>query len=223
MTTAPIGSPLSPRMTRGGLARLDPTTKRLLDVVSFQYNPDSVTRTLQPRAMTGEPGDRLEVLRLTGAPHETIKLEAEMDTSDGLETVDRSVTVGQHGLLPDLATLERLIAPTVQELTATDALFARGAMEIIPTESPLIVLIWGPDRVVPVTITSLAITEEAFDPALRPLRAKVSLECKVLTDTDFPSGHIGAALYLTYRQTAERYAALVTHTDVQPLGLARLP
>ena len=223
MTAPALGSPISPRMTKGGLARLDPAARRLIDVVMFQYNPDTVTRTLQPRAMTGEPGDRLEVLRLTGPPHETIKLEAELDAADGLEKPDTNTVIADHGLLPDLATLERLITPSVQELTATDALFAGGVMEIIPMEAPLVVLIWGPDRVVPINITNLSITEEAFDPALRPLRAKISLECKVLTDNDLPSGHVGASLYLAYRQTAERYATLVTRTDVRPLGLTRLP
>jgi len=77
--------PGSPKLLRGGLVQLDPSTKAIIDVIVFQYNPDTVTRTLQPRAMTGEPGDRLEVLRLTGPPHETIKLEAELDAADQLE------------------------------------------------------------------------------------------------------------------------------------------
>ena len=68
--------------------RIDPTTRSLLDVVVFQYNPDTVTRTIQPRAIGGEPGDRLEVLRLTGPPHETIKFDAEIDAADQLENPD---------------------------------------------------------------------------------------------------------------------------------------
>ena len=72
-------------MLRGGLVRIDPNAHSLLDVVVFQYNPDTLTRTLQPRAIGGEPGDRLEVLRLTGPPHETIKFDAEIDATDQLE------------------------------------------------------------------------------------------------------------------------------------------
>ena len=84
---SPVSSfPGSPKLLRGGLVQLDPGTSAIIDVIVFQYNPDTVTRTLQPRAMTGEPGDRLEVLRLTGPPHETIKLDAELDAADQLES-----------------------------------------------------------------------------------------------------------------------------------------
>jgi hypothetical protein len=40
--------PGSPKLVRGGLVSLDPTTGRLLRVIALQYNPDTVTRTLQP-------------------------------------------------------------------------------------------------------------------------------------------------------------------------------
>ena len=60
------GFPGTPKTLRGGLVRIDPNARSLLDVVIFQYNPDTLTRTLQPRAIGGEPGDRLEVLRSPG-------------------------------------------------------------------------------------------------------------------------------------------------------------
>jgi hypothetical protein len=61
-------SPLRPTMMRGGLVQLNETPPTVLNVIAFQYNPDTLTRTLTPRAIGGEPGDRLEVLRLTGPP-----------------------------------------------------------------------------------------------------------------------------------------------------------
>lgn len=70
MSTVHTGYPRAPRMLRGGFVRLDPVARTIVDVVVFQYNPDTLTRTLQPRAMGGEPGDRQEVLRLTGPPHD---------------------------------------------------------------------------------------------------------------------------------------------------------
>ena len=96
-------------------------------------------------------------------------------------------------------------------------------LEIVPVEAPLIVLVWGVKRVVPVLVGSLSITEEAFDPQLRPIRAKASLELKVLTTNDLPITHLGSTLYLGYRRTAEALAALVAATDVRPLGLEHLP
>lgn len=207
--------------------QLDPTSSSIVDVIVFQYNPDTVTRTLQPRSMTGEPGDRLEVLRLTGPPHETIKLEAEFDAVEHLNQPSspdpRNAPVIEGGLLPVLASLEALITPSADQLLATDALFDQGTLEVAPTEAPLIVLVWGIKRVIPVLVGSLSITEEAFDPQLRPIRVKASLELKVLTTNDLPATHLGSTLYVSYRRAAEALAALVAATDVRPLGLEHLP
>jgi hypothetical protein len=225
MTDQATGYPRAPRMLRGGLVRLDPATRTVVDVVSFQYNPDTLTRSLQPRAIGGEPGDRLEVLRLTGPPKETIKFDAELDATDSLEHPDdgANVPVATEGLLPALAVLERLITPPTQELLAVDALFDQGMLEVAPAEAPLTVLVWGVNRVVPVLISSLSITEEAFDPHLQPIRAKVSIECKVLTTNDLPVAHLGGGLYIAYRQGVDQLAAMVTGADLRPLGLEHLP
>ncbi len=216
--------PPGPRLLRGGLVQLNPASGAIVDVIVFQYNPDTVTRTLQPRAMTAEPGDRLEVLRLTGPAHETITLEAELDATEqsGLPTDPASAAIAENGLLPALASLEALITPSADQLLATDALFDQGTLEIAPVQAPLIVLVWGSKRLVPVLVASLSITEEAFDPQLRPIRAKVSLELHVLTTTDLPSTHPGFTLYVGYRRTAEALAALVAGTDVRPLGLEQM-
>jgi hypothetical protein len=131
--------------------------------------------------------------------------------------------VVENGLLPALASLEALITPAASQLLATDALFDQGMLEIAPAEAPLIVLVWGISRVIPVLVSNLSITEEAFDPHLRPIRAKASLDMKVLTTSDLPVTHPGSTLYLGYRRTAEALAALVAGTDVRPLGLEHLP
>ena len=219
------GEPLSraPKAARGGVARIDVRSRRLLDVVPFYYNPDTITRTLQPRTIAAEPGDRLTVTRLTGPPHETIKFDLELDAADHLDQPDQSTAVAEHGLLPTLATFEQMITPSTTSIAAVDALFDRGELEIIPQEAPLVVLVWSADRVVPVSITSLGFTEEAFDRALHPIRVKVALEAKVLSTSDLPLGHMAASMYIAYRQGVERLAALGRQTDVRPLGLSRLP
>jgi len=50
--------------------------------VVSQYNPDTLSRTLQPQTVR-EAGDRSEAMRLTGPPVETIKLKAEIDAMRG--------------------------------------------------------------------------------------------------------------------------------------------
>ena len=55
------------------------------------------------------------------------------------------------------------------------------------------------------------------------IRAKVSMELKVLTTNDLRINHLGSRLYLGYRRNAEELAALVAGTDVRPLGVEHLP
>jgi hypothetical protein len=225
MSAPETGYSRAPRMLRGGLVRLDAKTRTIVDVVVFQYNPDTLTRTIQPRSIGGEPGDRLEVLRLTGPPHETIKFDAEIDASEQLEHPDLAANepVASQGLLPALAVIERLVTPPARELQAVDALFDRGMLEIAPMEAPLTVLVWGAKRVVPVLVSSLSITEEAFSPSLKPIRVKASFECKVLSSSDLPLQHLGGELYMAYRRMVEQLATMVTGSDVRPLGLEHLP
>ena len=217
--------PGSPHLLQGGLVQLDPLQRTIRDVISFQYNPDSVSRTFQPRAAAGEPGDRLEALRLTGPPHETIKLDIELDATEQLESPDlpANALVALQGLLPVLAALEAIVTPPAAEMVDVDMLFNQGRLEVAPAESPLTILVWGSKRVVPVRISSMSFTEEAFDPHLHPIRVKVSLELRVLSTNDLPMAHLGAALYLRYRQSAEQLAAMARATDVRPLGLEHLP
>ena len=219
------GYPRSPRALRGGLVRVDPTRRAVIDVIGFQYNPDTLTRSLQTRSMTGEPGDRQETLRLTGPPHETIKLEAEFDAADQLEHPDVAANdaVARYGLVPLLACLDRLVTPSVDDLSQTDRLFDQGSFEVAPAPAPVLLLVWGPQRIQPVTITSVTITEEAFDQQLHPIRAKAALELKVLTTSDLSPRDLGYSLYLAHRTRNEQRAGQVSNADTRPLGVERLP
>ena len=61
--------------------------------------------------------------------------------------------------------------------------------------------VWSANRVVPVRVTEFSITEEAFDPQLNPLRAKVSLGLRVMTTDDLGFDHRGAGVFLSYLRT----------------------
>ena len=63
--------------------------------------------------------------------------------------------------------------------------------------------VWSRNRIVPVRVTSFSITEEAFDPSLNPIRAKVSLGMRVLTVDDFGPLHAGNSLFMNYLQGKE--------------------
>jgi len=65
------------RLIKGGLVLVDPDSGAVQKIIVLQYNPHTLTCTLQPQSVK-EGGDRSEALRLTGPPIETIKLAAEI-------------------------------------------------------------------------------------------------------------------------------------------------
>jgi hypothetical protein len=204
---------------RGGFVLLDAASGRALRVMPFQYNPDTLTRTLQPQGIGGEPGDRLEALRLKGPPHESVKFDAEFDAADQLDHPDQNPREAANGLYPILSALEVSIYPPTAQLLSEDAMAGAGMIEVAPAEAPLTVLVLGPRRVLPVRITDLSITEEAFDGSLNPLRAKVSVGARVLTVNDLGFSHRGGLLYLRYQQQKEQFAGLITYaTDAVGLS-----
>jgi hypothetical protein len=215
-------SPISPRLVKGGIVQVDPTTGSVLRIISLQYNPDSLSRTLAVQGMS-EGADRSEALRLKGPPVETLKVEAEIDATDPLEFPDQNGSAVQTGIFPQLAALELMVYPTSASLLANNALSQAGTLEIIPMEMPLTLFVWSAQRILPVRITEFSITEEAFDPALNPIRAKVSLGLRVLSVTDLGFEHKGGSLYMVYQQQKERLAATSPGGALGGLGISGIP
>jgi len=217
-------SPLSPRLVKGGIVTLDPDTTVVQNVIALQYNPDLLSRTLQIQAVPGgTDGTRVDALRLRGPAIETIKLEAELDATDQLEFPDQFPIATQVGLHPQLAQLEMLVNPTVETLLADDAMASAGALEIIPLEQPLTLFVWSSSRVVPVRLTDFSITEEAFDPNLNPIRAKVSLGMRVLNVDDLGFANPGGQMFMSYLTNKEQLASQATSVAISVLGLGGLP
>src|SRR5688572_1611707 len=130
--------PNSPRLIKGGLVLVDAASGQVQRVISLQYNPDTLSRTLQVQSYAGEGQDRSEALRLKGPPVETIKLDAEIDVTDQLEFPDQNRAIAEAGLHPQLAALETLVYPSSGVLLANNALAASGTLEIAPMETPLV-------------------------------------------------------------------------------------
>src|ERR1700747_2889802 len=117
------GFPNSPRLIKGGIVTMDPDTSAVRNVIALQYNPYSLSRSLQIQAVRGgQDGVRVDVLRLRGPAIETVKIEAELDATDQLEFPNKNPTTVQYGLLPQLAQLEMLVNPTVETLEADDSM-----------------------------------------------------------------------------------------------------
>jgi hypothetical protein len=215
--------PGSPQLLKGGIVLLDPDSGVPVQTIVLQYNPDTLTRTLQSQGIGPEPGDRLEALRLKAPPLETIKLEAEIDATDQMEIAKADSTVSLLGIYPQLAALEVMVYPTAQQLLDNDTQSQMGVLEIAPMEAPLSLFVWSQVRVLPVRLTDFSITEEAFDPNLNPIRAKVSLGMRVLTVNDLGFAHKGGSLFMTYLQQKEQLATKSPQGTLKALGLRGIP
>lgn len=201
----------TPRTLRGAIVAVSPA-RPLSRVVVFMYNPDQVSRTLQPReqggaggAGGGGGGAGSEVRGGVGAPNETVSMTIEIDATDQLAAGDP--VAGTVGILPQLSALEMLLHPDSARVMARAVLLAAGSIEVLPVEKPLAVLVFGPARIVPVKITNLQITEQAHSPGLAPLRASAQISASVLSYDDLPVGDVGWGLSLAHLVAKEVLAA----------------
>lgn len=193
----------SPRLIKGALVAFRPPVP-VPTVIPFQFNPESMSRTLEARGAEAEGGQ--ETFRLAGAPKESIKVDCVFDATDELEKGDAATV--ENGLHPRLAALEMLIYPGTATVIANSILLALGTVEILPAKGPFTVFIWGRQRILPVKLAGVTVTEEAFDPNLNPIRAKVGLDMKVLSYSDLESAHPGYAMFLSHQIMKETMAAI---------------
>ncbi len=216
--------PGSPRILKGGIVLLDPDTfsVRPNGIIVLQYNPDTLSRTLKIQG-ADESGDRSEALRLKGPPVETFKLDAEIDATDQLEFPERNATTVQNGIFPQLAALETIVYPPSAKLQNNFNLAQTGTLEIMPMLAPFTLFVWSANRIVPMRLTDFSITEEAFDPALNPIRAKVSLGMRVLSVDDLGFTDKGGSLYMVYQQQKETLAKLYQGGTFAALGIRGIP
>lgn len=184
------------------------------NIIIFQYNPESLSRSLEvwqppapredgegegeesaPSASTAQPSD----------PPESFTLDLVLDATDELEIGDPIAVV--TGVADRIAAMEMLLYPQEDSLlggllgsisgslsvgaggVSVGGSSGAAAEEAVPRGTvPIVLLVWGPGRIVPVRLTSFSVEEQAFSPILYPIRAKVSVGLKILTPEDL-SGH----------------------------------
>ena len=213
--------PGSPRLIKGGIVLIDPGTSAIQKIITLQYNPDTLTRSLQVKGVGESSGNRSEALRLTGPPVETLKLEVEIDATDQMEVADADTI--QVGIQPQLSVLETIVYPTSTQLIINNNMARSGTLEIIPMETALTLFIWNKNRIIPVRITEFSITEEAFDVNLNPVRAKISLGMRVLNVDDLGFDVKGSSLFMNYQQNKEQLAKKYKQTTLASLGINSIP
>ncbi len=166
----------------------------------------------------GEGLDRSEAFRLMGPPRETISFNAEVDAADQLERGDPLAAVS--GIAPALAALELMLYPKSATIIGNALLAQAGNLEIIPPEAPLSIFVWGRQRVLPVRLTGFSITEEAFDTALNPIRAKLDLSLQVLSTADLKLTHKGYSMFMVHQIAKEILGTSNIISSVGVLGNA---
>jgi hypothetical protein len=188
---------------KGALVSFMPTfLGSIPNVVIFQYNPESITHnwtevTPAPAAAPGKTaGDPLAV---PGVPGETFSFTLAFDAGDMIAD-GNVITAGLasvSGVYPRLAALEMLQYPSdafsggllgtvssalssaVSSITGSSS---GGAVATVPrSDVPVALFVWGPQRIVPVRVTALNITEKLYDSLLNPTHAEAQITLRVLT------------------------------------------
>jgi hypothetical protein len=161
--------------------------------VVFRINPESLSRTL-----TARPAGRSSPVgeRLTGPPAETVTMTIWLDAFDAL------AHGGDHPpgtIEAELSALEMLLYPAERQVRR-----ALGSSAALPLNesfaAPLVLLVWGRNRIAPVRLSSYSVTEEAFDADLAPVRATVQVSLTVISYADVPPTHPATAEFLAYQR-----------------------
>jgi hypothetical protein len=144
-------------------------------------------------------------------------MAVELDATDQLESVNPLAVAS--GLHATLAALELLLYPPSTQLILTKVLAKLGSARVSPANKPLVLLVWGPLRVIPVHVESVAVTEQAFDTFLNPIRAKVDLGLRTLSKNELKA--LGApfdTLDLVNQISKEALARTAAVTSVAEIG-----
>ncbi|WP_433796248.1 hypothetical protein [Actinoplanes sp. CA-252034] len=227
--TVSSGSPLAPKVVRGAFVRLDEIGIGVVpQVIAFQYNPETLTRKLKPYE---QPADKQGTPQDPAAraapydPEEEMDVAIAFDAMDDLAEPDRHPQTVISGVADRISALEMLMYPPATPSLLTSAVGAlAGALGIgggadpVPTttEVPIVLFVWGPGRIVPVKITTFSVEEQAFNSALYPIRAKVTVGIRVLTADYFTSKltEKGARLTAAESIAATAYRAAVEQKKV---------
>lgn len=157
------------------------------NVVIFQFNPESLSRALQvPSRPTG--ATQRETTQAGEKTFEKITFKAHFSAANMLD--EDKVLARMFGIGPQLAALEKMVLPSaklagligaaIDKIASAAAPPAPPAQPIPREKYPRILFIWGPTRVLPVTIDSMTIAEQEYDFLLNPVRAEVDITLSVI-------------------------------------------
>lgn len=204
----------------------------LKNIVIFQFNPEKLTRSID---IASPPSSTSKITepRQAGLPSiEKITLTAHFSVVDQLNDISK-VIARTVGIGPQLAALEKMVHPSGK----VNPLLNSGGVDAVGTSLssdskdstltaprdayPSILFIWGLTRVLPVTITSMSITEEQYDQLLNPIQAEVSISLNVI-QPDKNSDDIAKGAF-EYSNTAKKRQAQINLANTVEQAVDLIP
>lgn len=210
----------APKLLNGSFVQLlEDIIGFLPNVVTFQYNPETITRSLTPwnpmEVDQTDRGSQAPTVQPFDIPEKFTGFQLEFDATDGMAA--GHPVYDQFGVEPQLAAIRKLVEASeglLGDLTSSfkDLAGIGGGEAKRPTVAPTL-LVLGKRVVLPVRITGLSIEETMHSPTLYPIMATVTLDMEVMTPDMFRCttsavGKIATAAYEVTRLQSDAAAVL---------------
>ncbi len=146
-------------------------------------------REFHRREFEGDDLLAIQSQQLVDIEEEKFTFDIRLDATDDLN--DGDAVTELFGLYPKLAALELMVHPKNESILG-------GLVDLIPglggdgfsfaknANPPMTLFIWGRQRILPVNIESLSITETEFNQHLDPIRATASITLRVIEGKNIP-------------------------------------
>jgi len=226
---AETGYSRSPKIAKGALVQLLPDIVGVIpNIIVFQYNPETISRTLTPWDPSAVDQTQRGSQAPTVQPFEVQEsfgtFRIELDATDDLE--DGNALAQATGVETRLAALRKLTQASQGLLgdliESAKSLVGAGEDEARrPTIAPIL-LVLGPRVILPVRVKTFQVEETLHSPAYYPLHATVTMGLEVLTPDAFRcqqdiTGKIAVAAYNFTRLQEDANALLNTANNVDAI------
>lgn len=215
------------------------------NVIVFQFNPETIshqwTEASQSDDDSDDPRTNFSPLATSGVPSDSFSFTLSLDSDEQIADVGIDpipvIIASTSGVYAQLSALEMLQFPATSEddalvgqvSAASDAAgvgqSANQCASVPAAEVPVVLFVWGLQRIVPVRVSALTARETLFDVLLNPTHAEVDITLTVLTPDELaavkgPMSKIASMAY-SYNQGLRqaRAAANLSQSAASILGM----
>ena len=232
---------------KGALISFMPTfIGTIPNVIVFQINPETISHAWTEPTASSQPASggksNSDPLAVTGVPGESFTFTLILDANDEkADVATNPIAAGLaavSGAYIHLAALEMLQYPMgsasalLGQVSAALSSASAGASSTPSTsvpasQVPVVLFVWGPQRIVPVRVTQLQITEKLYDELLNPVHAESQISLRVLTPDELaavqgPMRDVANIAYV-YTQGLRQLQATANLADAAASIIGMLP